>query len=96
MQYGPPILSKHNSESKTCIGNNDDNVITNIGSVMSAGYGEVDDVLVGGGQQGDEEEAEDEQDPPKAGIRPVAHFGNKFTSTAWACHPGKAMTRLMF
>ena len=69
---------------------------TNISRIVSAGDGEVDDVLVGGGQQGDEEEAEDEQDPPKAGIRPVAHFGNKFTSTAWACHPGKAMTRLMF
>ena len=78
-------------------GNNDnDDVLTNISSIVSAGDGEVDDVLVGGGQQGDEEEAEDEQDPPKAGIRPVAHFGNKFTSTAWACHPGKAMTRLMF
>ena len=63
---------------------------------MSAGDGEVDDVLVGGGEQGDEEEAEQEQDPPKAGIRLVAHFGNKFTSTAWVwpflvCHPGKAM-----
>ena len=46
---------------------------------MSAGDGEVDDVLIGGGEQGDEEEAEHQQDPPKAGIRLVTHFGNKFT-----------------
>ena len=77
-------------------GIHDQDLLTDIGGVVSAGDGEVDDVLVGGGQQGDEEEAEDEQDPPKAGIRPVDHFGNKFTSTAWVCHPGKAMTRLMF
>ena len=65
---------------------------------MSAGDGEVDDVLIGGGKQGDKEETEDEQDPPEAGIGSVAHFGTKFTWRAWACpslfcNPGKPMTR---
>ena len=61
-------------------GNKDnDDVLTNISRIVSAGDGEVDDVLVGGGKQGDEEEAEDEQDPPEAGIRPVAHFGTNLT-----------------
>ena len=61
-------------------GNKDnDDVLTNISRIVSAGDGEVDDVLVGCGKQGDEEEAEDEEDPPEAGIRPVAHFGTNFT-----------------
>ena len=52
---------------------------TNISRIVSAGDGEVDDVLVGGGEQGDKEEAEDEQDPPEAGIGLVPHLGIQFT-----------------
>ena len=51
---------------------------------MSAGDGEIDDVLVGGGKQGDKEETEDKQEPPEAGIGPAPHFGIKFTLLAWA------------
>ena len=64
----------------SCHGN--DKVNTNIGSIVAAGDGEVDDVLVGGGKQGDKEEAEDKQDPPEAGTGSVPHFGTKFTKQA--------------
>ena len=53
---------------------------TNISRIVSAGDGEVDDVLVGGGEQGDEEEAENEQDPSEAGVLPVAHICYRFTN----------------
>ena len=53
---------------------------TNISRIVSAGDGEVDDVLVGGGEQGDEEEAENEQDPSEAGGLPVAHICYRFTN----------------
>ena len=59
--------------------NDKDDVSTNISSIVSAGDGEIDDVLVGGGEQGDQEEAEDEQDPPEAGIGLVPHLGIQFT-----------------
>ena len=32
-------------------------LLTDVGGVVSAGDGEVDDVLVGGGEQGDDEQA---------------------------------------
>ena len=56
-----------------------DDVNTNISSIVSAGNGEVDDVLVGGGKQGDKKKAEDEEDPPETGIGSVPHFGTRFT-----------------
>ena len=59
--------------------NDNDDVSTNISSIVSAGDGEIDDVFVGGGEQGDKEEAKDKQDPPETGIGPVPHLGIKFT-----------------
>ena len=66
-------------------GIHDQDLLTDVGGVVSAGDGEVDDVLVGGGEQGDEEEAENEQDPSEAGVLPVAHICNRFTNNpSWA------------
>ena len=61
-------------------GIHDQDLLTDVGGVVSAGDGEVDDVLVGGGEQGDEEEAENEQDPSEAGVLPVAHICYRFTN----------------
>ena len=48
-------------------------LLTDVGGVVSAGDGEVDDVLVGGGEQGDDEQAKHQQQPSQAGAWLVAH-----------------------
>ena len=71
-----------NTSSMVWKGIHDQDLLTDVGGVVAAGDGEVDDVLVGGGKQGDKEEAEDKQDPPEAGTGSVPHFGTKFTKQA--------------
>ena len=65
--------------AKNAIANNEHgntssmDLLTDVGGVVSAGDGKVDDVLVGGGEQGDDEQAKHQQHPSQAGAWLVAH-----------------------
>ena len=62
-----------NTSSMVWKGIHDQDLLTDVGGVVSAGDGEVDDVLVGGGEQGDDEQAKHQQHPSQAGAWLVPH-----------------------
>ena len=62
-------------------------LLTDVGGVVSAGDGEVDDVLVGGGEQGDDEQAKHQQHPSQAGAWLVAHADKQLRRQCCPCCP---------
>ena len=76
-----------NTSSMMWKGIHDQDLLTDVGGVVSAGDGEVDDVLVGGGEQGDDEQAKHQQHPSQAGAWLVAHASKQLRREFCPCCP---------
>ena len=93
----PAIVGKR---AKNATANNENgntssiDLLTDVGGVVSAGDGEVDDVLVGGGEQGDDEQAKHQQHPSQAGAWLVPHAtSSSGDNVAHVAHTGKHLRR---